>query len=231
MDINTVISHFKGSFISKPEEIQQKLSGIKAYVFDWDGVFNNGVKDESGSSSFSEIDSMGTNLMRFNHYLRHDDVPVVVVISGERNAAAWTLAKRECFHGVYSGIKFKKEAMQHMCEVHGIKSEEVAFIFDDVLDFSVAAACGLRIMIPRACNPLLVEYAVQHGMVDYLTACEGGQGAVREVVELLMGLSGKYNDVIEHRMNFTETYCTYLAKRNETVPAFYSSKDSKIIEE
>lgn len=76
-----------------------------------------------------------------------------------------------------------------------------------------------------------MEYAVQNKMVDYLTACEGGSGAVREAVELLCGLSGKYTDTISHRMNFTETYRSYLELRNQTVPSFYISKDSKIIEE
>lgn len=231
MDINTVVSHFKGSFITPADEIAKKLSGIKAFVFDWDGVFNNGVKDENGTSSFSEIDAMGTNLMRFNHYLRNNDVPVVAIISGERNAMAWTLAKRESFDGVYSGIKFKAEALQHICELHDLKPEEVCFVFDDVLDFSVAAAVGLRIMIPRASSPLLTEYAVQHKMVDYLTACEGGNGAVREAVELLMGMSGKYSETIDNRMNFTETYRAYLETRNMTMPAFYISKDSKIVVE
>ena len=37
-----VAVHFKGSFITKPAEIQQKLAKVKAYVFDWDGVFNIG---------------------------------------------------------------------------------------------------------------------------------------------------------------------------------------------
>lgn len=231
MDINTVISHFKGSFITPADEIANKLSRIKAFVFDWDGVFNNGVKDENGTSSFSEIDAMGTNLIRFNHYLRNNDVPVVAIISGERNAMAWSLAKRESFHGVYSGIKFKVEALNHICEHHGIKQEEVCFVFDDVLDFSVAAVCGLRIMIPRACNPLLVEFAVQNKLVDYLTSSEGGNGAVREAVELLCGLSGKYTETIENRMNFTEAYRKYLEIRNKTTPSFYISKDSKIVEE
>lgn len=231
MDINTVVSHFKGNFITSAEAIANKLAGIKAFVFDWDGVFNNGVKDENGTSSFSEVDAMGTNLVRFNHYLRNNDVPVVAIISGERNAMAWTLAKRESFHGVYSGIKFKAEALSHICEHHSIKPEEVCFVFDDVLDFSVAAAVGLRIMIPRACNPLLVEYAVQNKLVDYLTASEGGNGAVREAVEMLCGLSGKYTETISNRMDYTDTYKTYLHLRNQQAPSFYISKDSKIIEE
>jgi 3-deoxy-D-manno-octulosonate 8-phosphate phosphatase (KDO 8-P phosphatase) len=231
MDINTIISHFKGSFITPIQDMQEKLSRIKAYIFDWDGVFNDGVKDENGTSSFSEVDAMGTNMLRFNHYLRHNDVPIVAIISGERNSAAWILAKRECFHGVYSRIKLKTEALQHLCDKHGIRPEEVAFVFDDVLDFGAAEKCGLRIMIPRPCAPLLAEFAVQNGLVDYMTACVGGEGAVREAVELLTGISGMYNETIANRMHYGEVYKTYITLRNETVPAFYISKDSQIIEE
>ncbi|OSZ78973.1 hypothetical protein CAP35_12205 [Chitinophagaceae bacterium IBVUCB1] len=231
MDINTIISHFNGSFIATPQAMQEKLSRIKAYVFDWDGVFNDGVKDENGTSSFSEVDAMGTNMLRFNHYLRHNDVPIVAIMSGERNSAAWTLAKRECYHAVYSKIKMKTEALQHLCHKHGIQPSEVAFVFDDVLDFGAAEICGLRIMVTRPCSPLLAEFAVQNGLVDYMTGCTGGAGAVREAVELLTGISGLYNETIANRMRYTDTYRNYIELRNLTVPLFYISKDSQIIEE
>jgi 3-deoxy-D-manno-octulosonate 8-phosphate phosphatase (KDO 8-P phosphatase) len=231
MDVQNIASHFKGNFITPWEAIAEKLEGIKAFVFDWDGVFNNGMKDEKGSSPFSEVDSMGTNLLRFNHYLLNGHNPVFAVISGEHNKAAASLAKREHFHALYSGIRFKVDALKHLCKAYDIQPSEVAFFFDDVLDLSVAAQCGLRIMIPRPCNPLLVEYAIQHNMVDYLTACEGGNGAVREAVELLTGLGGRYAEVLTQRMNFTETYQAYLAERNEIPTAFYTIQQSTITED
>jgi 3-deoxy-D-manno-octulosonate 8-phosphate phosphatase (KDO 8-P phosphatase) len=226
-----ITERFKGSFVTEPLEIQQRFSKIKAYVFDWDGVFNNGQKDESGSSPFNEVDAMGTNLLRFNHYLRTGDTPFFAVISGERNKAALTLAKREHFHAVYCSIKYKAEALQHLCAAYEITPEEVAFVFDDVLDFSVAAVCGLRIMVSRQCNPLLIDFAVQHQLVDYLTSADGNSSAVRETVELLTGLSGRYGETVEHRMNFTETYQQYLLRRNMPEVLFYTSKESKIIED
>ena len=45
-----------------------------------------------------------------------------------------------------------------------------------------------------------------------------------------MGLGGKFNDVIKHRINFSETYQQYLAELNKTTPLFYTSKDAQIIE-
>ncbi len=61
--------YFKGVFITDASVIQQKLKKIKAFIFDWDGVFNDGRKDIDGNSSFSEVDSMGVNMMRFSYYL------------------------------------------------------------------------------------------------------------------------------------------------------------------
>ena len=59
---------FKGVFITDVAIIQQKLQQVKAFIFDWDGVFNDGRKDIQGNSGFSEIDSMGINMMRFSYY-------------------------------------------------------------------------------------------------------------------------------------------------------------------
>lgn len=225
-----IISHFKGIFVTEPLQLQQRLSHIKAYVFDWDGVFNDGMKDEQGSSPFSEVDSMGTNLLRYNFYQQHKNIPVVAIISGEQNKAANALATRERFHSVYGGIKFKVEALNHICSTYDIHPSEVAFVFDDVLDLSIAEKCGVRIMVPRACNPLLVEFAVQNNMVDYLTACDGSKGAVREATELISGLSGIYPETLHNRMNFTESYREYLSIRQQCITRFYTSREGEITE-
>lgn len=230
-ETNWITEHFKGSFISSAEAIQAKLEGIKAFIFDWDGVFNNGEKDAEGTSPFNEVDAMGTNMLRFNHYLRTNKNPIIAIISGEQNKAAKALAKREHFHAVYSGIKFKQEGLNHLCRIFGIKHEEVAFVFDDVLDLSVAKNCGLRIMVGRKANPLLTGFAVQRNIVDYITACAGNEHAVREAVELLTGLSGKYAETIEHRMDFTNTYQRYLKDRNTIETAFYLSNQSVITQQ
>ena len=225
-----ITERFKGSFVTEPLEIQQKLSKIKAFVFDWDGVFNNGFKNASGSSPFSEVDAMGTNMIRFNHCLRNNVNPFVAIISGESNTAAFTLAKREHFHSVYCSIKHKMDALDHFCKTHNLKYEEVAFVFDDILDLSVAKVVGLRIMVSRACNPLLIDFAVQHNMVDYLTANEGNHHAVRETAELIVGLSGLYHETLENRIDYTATYQEYLGRRNNQQTMYYTCHESKIIE-
>jgi 3-deoxy-D-manno-octulosonate 8-phosphate phosphatase (KDO 8-P phosphatase) len=216
---------FKGRFIKDPDTIRQKLEGIKAYMFDWDGVFNNGHKTETGSSSFSEVDSMGTNLLRFSHYLKAGQTPNVAIVTGEQNKAAAYFAEREHFDTVYWGIRNKALALQHFCKEKSIKPEEVVYVFDDVLDFAAAPMCGLRIMIERRSNPLLMAYAEKHNMVDYFTHSDGSENAVREASELVMGLIGQYDAALEHRVSFSNTYLTYIEKRNYSVTKYYSAND------
>ena len=230
MSLPYIAEHFRGQFITPPELLQQKLSKVKAYVFDWDGVFNNGQKDEQGSSPFNEVDAMGTNLLRFNHFLRTGILPYVVVISGENNKAARTLATREHFHAVYSGIKYKPEALGHLCDTCGLKPEEIAFVFDDVLDLSVAEQAGARFMVHRSCNPLLIDFVVQQQFTDYVTACDGSNSAVREVVELITGICGQYEETISNRMHFADIYKEYLQERNRPEPRFYTSREGQIID-
>lgn len=223
------IALFKGECFLEPEEFVRKLQGIKAFVFDWDGVFNDGRKDEKGSSSFSEVDAMGTNLLRFNFHLREEHQAITAIISGEHNHAAKTLATREHFHAAYSGVKHKEQALQHLCAAHSLEEKQVAFVFDDVLDFSLAARCGVRIMVQRSCNPLLINWAVKAGYVDYLSYGAGDQHAVRESVELMMGLSGRYNDTIDHRASFSQRYQDYLQERNSISTRFFTVYNAEIV--
>ncbi len=228
MQLIEIEKYFKGEFLTEPEKIKKFFLNIKAYLFDWDGVFNNGVKNENGSSSFSEIDAMGTNLLRFNYFLRNETVPVIAILSGEKNADAFGLAKREHFNTAYYKINNKTDAFHHFCSSNNLLPEEVAYFFDDVLDFSVAAICGLRILIGRDANPLLLEYAKQNKLADYITFNDGAKHAVRESIELLTGLSGVYEETIANRVRFTDNYKKYLEQRNRPNPEFYTLIDSII---
>ena len=224
-----VAAQFKGRFFLAPEDLAARLHRVKAFVFDWDGVFNGGEKDEHGSSPFNEVDAMGTNLLRFNHHLRNSTQAVAAIITGENNKAAIAFAKREHFNAVYCGIKHKATALDHLCKAHDILDGEVAFVFDDVLDFSIAERCGLRIMVSRDCNPLMIQWAQDKGCIDYLTAADGAHYAIRETVELLTGISGRYEETISERVRFTERYQQYLRERNEATTQLFTVKDTEII--
>ena len=217
-----------GRFVSSEDVMQQKLKDIKAFVFDWDGVFNSGEKSGGGSSNFNEVDSMGTNLLRFNYYLNNKQLPVTAVISGEKNESAFWFCKREHFN--YSFFKFanKLRAFKYICEQNNIQPQQIAYFFDDVLDLSVARICGIRIFIPRKNNPSFNEFVIQNQLADYVTAGSSGEFAIRESCELLMELNSTYTQTIQQRMDFTEDYSHYLNSRNSTDTSFFTITNNEI---
>lgn len=213
--ITNIFEAAGGRFITPPESIIKKLPGIKAFVFDWDGVFNKGKKGLGIPGSYSEADSMGTNMLRFSGWLQHNrEMPVMAVITGQANPAALELAQREHFNAVYQKALDKNIALNHIVKNWDMKPEEVAYIFDDIPDLPLAEKCGLRFMIQRKASPLFAGYAINGNYCDYISGREGGDHAVREIAELILGLTDSFEKVIQERIRFSETYQAYLEQRN-----------------
>jgi 3-deoxy-D-manno-octulosonate 8-phosphate phosphatase (KDO 8-P phosphatase) len=216
-------------FITPINDITQKLKEIKAFVFDWDGVFNSGEKNGGGSSSFNEIDSMGTNLLRFSYYIKNKQLPYTALISGEKNESAFFFAKRECFNASYFKIAHKKWALDHFCSIYSLHPNQVCYFFDDVLDLSIAKEVGLKILIARKASTLFTHYVKQNGLADYITANQSGNFAIREACEMLMGISDLFDETITSRINYDEVYQQYVLTRNLTSTHFYTYNNRQII--
>ncbi|MFN7014684.1 MAG: phosphatase, partial [Bacteroidia bacterium] len=197
-------------FLTDIHVIAERMQHIKAFVFDWDGVFNNAIKNENKSSNFNEADSMGTNMLRFSHYLLHQTQPKTAIISGERNAQSFFFTQREHFDSCYFKVNDKIKAMQHFCEHHNISISEVCYFFDDVLDLSIAQECGTRILINRKAGVLFKEYIRKNKLADYITANDGGHYGVREACELLMGIRENFDECMQQRTEFSSQYNTYI---------------------
>jgi 3-deoxy-D-manno-octulosonate 8-phosphate phosphatase (KDO 8-P phosphatase) len=228
--MNNIQEIFRGQFLLEPVQIQEKLSNIKAIIADWDGVFNKGVKSRQTPSHYSEIDSMGTNLVRYSFWLKQGQVLPFVIITGADNPVAIELTKREKFTQMYSHILHKEEAMWHFCEKNNLAPENIAFIFDDANDLNVAKQCGLRFAVKRLVTPLFTEFVKENNLADYVTEAEGGKNAVREITELLMYLQGNYKQVLEDRMQFNTAYREYWTARQAQMPKFFQKENSHFTE-
>lgn len=194
---------------------EMRSLAIKAVLLDWDGVFNDGFKDAEGGSPFSEVDSMGVNLLRFALWLRNDEkLPKAAIITGQHNAYAGRFAERERFHGVYMGYTNKPEAFDAFLATHGVKAEEVAFFFDDVLDLPVAQRCGLRIMLGHTATHHFQHYVETGGLADITIPTGGGHHGLRQACELLIASWGDWERVVDHRVRYDLVYQRYLADRN-----------------
>jgi 3-deoxy-D-manno-octulosonate 8-phosphate phosphatase (KDO 8-P phosphatase) len=74
----------------------------------------------------------------------------------------------------------KTDAYEHLLGKHGVTDEQVAFVGDDLLDMPAMMRAGLKVAVANASQEL-------KEVADYVTLASGGNGAVREVVDLLMG--------------------------------------------
>lgn len=215
-------------FVMQPAKIAERLELIKAFVFDWDGVFNDGVKEANGSSTFSEIDSMGTNLLRFSYFLTHKKLPNAAVISGEKNETAFYFCRREHFNSSYYKVSDKRIALKHFCEMHNLKPHEVCYFFDDVLDLGIAGVAGLRIFIPRRASLLFTDFVKQNQLADYITGNSAANHAIREACELIMALAGQYEKAISLRMNYDPLYKEFVGLRNAVPVNFFTLSNGAI---
>jgi len=228
-DLESLFTASGGQFLTPVTDLANRIQQVKAFVFDWDGVFNNGSKLGAQGSSFSEIDSMGTNLMRYAYFLQHkQQLPVMALISGERNEPALFFSKREFWNQCYFKAGNKALALDHFCAHHQLHPNQIAYFFDDVLDLPIAKACGMRIMVNSKATILFKRYVQQHCLADYISANSGSMHAVRECTELCMGLMQQYQHVVDQRIAFSASYKRYLSVRAEVTTQAFTQIDSKI---
>src|SRR5688572_4168504 len=150
-----VFSKLGGTFVTPIGTLVERARGLRGLVSDWDGVFNQGAKGEGAHSTYSEPDSMGTNLLRFALWRRHGALPIAALITGMENPSARHFALREHFHAIYYGSRNKTAAIEALCRAHSCSSDQLLCIFDDVNDLGMAFACGIRVYVQRSASPLL----------------------------------------------------------------------------
>lgn len=229
-DIQELFEQYGGVFLTPASKIAKKLDNIHGFLLDWDGVFNSGKKGAEFPSTYSETDSMGINLLRFSYWLRYKKIPFTGIVTNQISESAFQLAKREHYNAVYHSFKYKKEALTHMNETLGVKPSQVAFVMDDVLDLSAANQAGLSFLVGRKSSPLFLKYIQDKDLVDYISFQRGDLNAVRELCELMMGLTGNYEDTIEQRVSYSDEYQLFVEERDEIESKFYHRVERKIIE-
>ena len=205
-----------GELLTELSVLKKKIKKVRAFVFDWDGVFNDARKNGRGESYFTEVDSMGTNLMRFGNWLMNKkQMPHSAIISGEINDTAFYFIGREHFHAGYFKAKDKRIAWDDFCKKHKLKSEEIAFFYDDVLDLPLAKLAGISVCMHRTANPVFNAFVRKNKLADYITGNPCGNFALREACELVMFLQGNSEQVLKERVAYSDLYTQFIQQRNK----------------
>lgn len=95
---------------------------------------------------------------------------------------------------VRQGFENKLPAAQQILQQLQLDPAQVCYIGDDLTDISVIRHVGLGVAVANA--PMEVQRAA-----DHTTQADGGNGAVRETIELLLRSKGRWEDLIRHYLS------------------------------
>jgi 3-deoxy-D-manno-octulosonate 8-phosphate phosphatase (KDO 8-P phosphatase) len=159
-----------------PEVVPEIAKKIKAIAMDVDGVLTDGGVwwgpngEEWKRYHFADI--MGLSLARKAGM-------VIVLMSGENSPLVDRLASKFGIVDVHKECKDKAAALRTFSDKHGLRLQEICFIGDDVNDLPALNIVGLS-ACPADARPSVREHC------QVVTKLGGGNGAVREVVDMLV---------------------------------------------
>lgn len=156
-----------------------QLQSVKLLSLDVDGILTDGglYYTETGGElrKFNVKDGMGMKK------LREAGVEICIISASTTNAIQ-ERGKRLGIPHVYTGAKNKIDILNKICAELNIDLSNVAHMGDDLNDLPIMEAIGTPITVADA-----VE-AVKEQTI-YITQKNGGQGAVREICDLLIALN------------------------------------------
>jgi len=163
--------------------LEKKYLPIRMLLSDVDGVMTDGTIeiDHLGNESkrFSTLDGFGIRTWRRVGYQ-------LGLITGRRSECVLHRAKDLGIGIVRLGTFEKLQAVEEIAVEYGLSLEEIAFIGDDFPDLPAIRAVGLGATVPDAPDELRLA-------ADYTTKRRGGYGAVRDLIEHVLKLQGKWN--------------------------------------
>jgi len=167
--------------------VRERCARIRLLVLDVDGVLTDGriVYADDGSEIKSFHVSDGAALHYWQKAGRQS-----AIISGRRSSAVERRAAELGIAHLYQGAGTKLICLRDLLAKTGIPADEVCAIGDDLPDIPVLRAVGLAVAVQDACPELKT---VAHWVTDR----NGGRGAVRELIEMLMTAQGTWAAVLE----------------------------------
>jgi 3-deoxy-D-manno-octulosonate 8-phosphate phosphatase (KDO 8-P phosphatase) len=161
---------------------KEKLSSITTFVFDYDGVFTDGMVflSDSGEQfrSANAKDGYALQLAIRNGYR-------ICVITGAVSEGITERFRRLGIHDVFIGATHKLVTFEDYCASHQIRKEEILVMGDDIPDLPLLREAWV------SCCPADAVWEVR-SLVDYISIQPGGRGCVRDIIEQVMRLQNRW---------------------------------------
>ena len=158
------------------EKLKTKLSNVKLLALDVDGVLTDGklFYSENGQEfkAFDVKDGLGLKQLI--------DAGIDIAIITSRNSIAVEKRAEELgIKQIKQGVKNKLDALINICVELKIEINECAYMGDDLPDYEVMAGAGISLTVADAAAEII-------DLADWVSSRPGGQGAVREICEIIL---------------------------------------------
>jgi 3-deoxy-D-manno-octulosonate 8-phosphate phosphatase (KDO 8-P phosphatase) len=158
------------------------LPQIKTFIFDVDGVLTDGkVLVTTEGELYRSVDTKDGYAIKCALVQGYK----IVIISGGTNEGIRDRFKAFGIYDIYLGAHHKLDAYQDLMDNYDLNPEEILYVGDDVPDIPVMEKVGL------SCCPADAVSDVK-AMVDYVSHKKGGEGCVREIIEQVLRVQGKW---------------------------------------
>lgn len=168
-------------------KVRGNLNRIRLLLLDVDGVLTDGSllihPDGSESKWFNVYDGHRIRMWQRAGLL-------CGLLSGRESEATLRRAEQLQISLVLQGCQEKLPAFEQMLTNMQLEPEEVAYVGDDWMDLPILRRVGFAAAVANAPEEVR-RYA------DYVTVCEGGKGAVAEVIEYLLQTTGRWDDLLK----------------------------------
>ncbi len=161
---------------------KELLKNITTLIFDYDGVFTNGtvLLTESGDQlrTANVKDGYALQLAVKKGYR-------IAVISGGKSESMRKRMYGLKITDIFIGVEHKIQIYRDYLEKHQLKSNEVLFMGDDIPDFQIMKEVGVATCPSDAAEEI-------KALAHYISHFKGGDGCVRDIVEQVMKIQGKW---------------------------------------
>jgi len=172
--------------MSELESLERRASRIKLLLMDCDGVLTDGrlwlTEDSDEQKSFNTHDGLGITLL-------HRAGLKSGIITARSSKTVARRAKELGMEFLRQGNSDKIAAFEQLLKQAGVEESEVAFVGDDLPDIPIMQRAELAVAVADA-------VAETRSVAHYVTRAKGGQGAVREVIELILKSQGRWRDLV-----------------------------------
>ena len=167
-------------------EIEHRASRIKLLLMDCDGVLTDGrlwLTDGDEQKSFNTHDGLGLSLLH-RAGLRSG------IITGRSSQSVARRARELGVEFVRQGDPDKIKAFAEVLRLAGVEENEVAYVGDDLPDIPLMQRSEFAVAVANA-------VAETRSVAHYVTRANGGGGAVREVIEIILKSQGRWQDLVD----------------------------------